>query len=89
MDTRAGKYSGMIPGSMGKRMVHRGKKPVHGGFLGTIWRFFGQKFTVMLIPHSEKKTCQSAYQSACTIGCFSIVYWFIGWIFLVLTGFFR
>lgn len=40
---------------MGKRMVHRGKKPVHGGFLGTIWRFFGQKFTVMLIPHTEKR----------------------------------
>lgn len=35
--------------------THRPKK-YSGGFLKSFWRFGSQKYTIMLVPHSEKKT---------------------------------
>ena len=37
-----------------RRSRRAGKRP--GGFLGTLWRFGRQKYTVMLVPHTEKRT---------------------------------
>ena len=52
-----------------------------GGFFGSLWRFGGQKFTIMLVPHSEKRT---VHFQLSLFSIFFIVLLFFG----LLAGFF-
>ncbi len=60
---------------------HKRSSRKSGGFFGALRRFWGQKFTIMFVPHSEKKTVHIQ------ISLFSLI--LSGLLFLgLLTGFF-
>lgn len=62
-------------------MKSRRSSSKRGGILGAIWRFGRQKFSIMLVPHSEKRPVR------CDISLFTLV--FLGILYVgLLAGFF-